>query len=148
MVCESLSEYSYKLKNKDVNNNDLNKCIIGNIVDIYSRYLLLEIKPSLAPLIYQNLRIQNPDKEIVFMKGSPFANDNDKEYNLTKLREILQNANKDKLIMMQDLNQIQPFLYDLYNKNYIINNGEKYARIYFDKFNECLIIIHIFLNFK
>jgi hypothetical protein len=57
MVCESLREYSYKLKNKDVNNN---------------------------------------------------------EYNFTKIREILQNANTDKLIMMQNLNQIQPYFYDLY----------------------------------
>ena len=142
MVYESLREYSYKLKNKDVNNNDLNKCIIGNIVDIYSRYLLLEIKPSLAPLIYQNLRIQNPDKEIVFMKGSPFEDDNNNEYNFTKIREILQNANTDKLIMMQNLNQIQPFLYDLYNMNYIIKDGENCARICFDNFNETLIPVN------
>ena len=148
MCCDKLCEYSYKLKNKDINKYYINRCIIDNIndFDINSRYLLIETNSSLVPLIYQYLRILNPDKEIVFMKGSPFVNDNDKEYNLTKLREILQNANKDKLIMMQDLNQIQPFLYDLYNKNYIINNGEKYARIYFDKFNECLIPINDFFK--
>ena len=43
---------------------------------------------------------------------------------------------------MQNLNQIQPFLYDLYNMNYIIKDGENCARICFDNFNETLIPVN------
>ena len=92
----------------------------------------------MVPLIYQNIRIQNPDKEIVFLNGSPFEDDDNNEYKFMKLREIQQNANTDKLIIMQSLNQIQPFLYDLYNMNYIIKDEEKCVRIYFDSFSDYL----------
>ena len=139
MVCDNLNEKNYKLENKDILEYDLNKCIINNITYSDGRYLLLEIKSSLVPLIYQNIRIQNPDKEIVFLNGSPFEDDDNNEYKFMKLREIQQNANTDKLIIMQNLNQIQPFLYDLYNMNYIIKDEEKCVRICFDSFSEYLI---------
>ena len=42
---------------------------------------------------------------------------------------------------MQNLNQIHPFLYDLYNKNFIINCGKKFARICLDNFNEQLTLV-------
>ena len=138
MVCDNLNEKNYKLENKDILEYDLNKCIINNITYSDGRYLLLEIKSSLVPLIYQNIRIQNPDKEIVFLNGSPFEDDDNNEYKFMKLREIQQNANTDKLIIMQNLNQIQPFLYDLYNMNYIIKDEEKCVRIFFDSFSEYL----------
>ena len=138
MVCDEESEKSFKLEDKEVDEYDLNKCIINNITDLDSRYLLLEIKSSLATLIYQNIKIQNPDKDIVPIDGSPFEDDNNNEYKFVKLREIQSNANKDKLVIMQNLNQIQPFLYDLYNMNYIIKDEEKCVRICFDSFSESL----------
>ena len=138
MVCDEQSEKSFKLEDKEVIEYDLNKCIISNITDLDSRYLLLEIKSSLATLIYQNIKLQNPDKDIVPIDGSPFDDDNNNEYKFVKLREIQSNANKDKLVIMQNLNQIQPFLYDLYNMNYIIKDEEKCVRICFDSFSESL----------
>ena len=139
MVCDNLNETTYKLEDKQVIEYDLNRCIINNIADNDSRYLLLEIKTSLASLIYQNIRIQNPDKEIVFIDGSPFEDDENNEYKFMKLREIQKNANTERLVIMQNLNQIQPFLYDLYNMNYIIKDEEKCVRICFDSFSEYLI---------
>ena len=62
---------------------------------------------------------------IVFINGSPFEDDDNNEYKFIKLREIQQNANSDKLVIMQNLNQIQPFLYDLYNMNYIMKDAYK-----------------------
>jgi hypothetical protein len=47
MVCENLKEKSYQLENKEINEYDLNRCIINNISDSNSRYLLLEISSSL-----------------------------------------------------------------------------------------------------
>ena len=66
MVCYNLNEQNFKLDNKDVFKYDLNRCIINNIADSDSRYLLLEIKTSLVSLIYQNIRIQNPEKRNCF----------------------------------------------------------------------------------
>ncbi len=138
MVCDTLSEKTYKLENKEVMEYNLNRCIISNIADTDSRYLLLEIKPSLVSLICQNIRIQNPEKELEFIDGSPFEDDDNNEYKFIKLREIQQSANKDKLVIMQNLNQIQPFLYDLYNMNYVMKDEEKCVRICFDSFSESL----------
>ena len=138
MVCDNLNEKTYKLDNKQVIEYDLNRCIINNIADSDSRYLLLEIKSSMVSLIHRNIRIQNPDKEIVCIDGSPFVDDDNNEYKFIKLREIQLNANTDKLVIMQNLNQIQPFLYDLYNMNYIIKDEEKCVRICFDSFSESL----------
>ena len=120
MVCDNLNEKSYKLEHKQVMEYDLNRCIINNIADSDSRYLLLEIKSSMVSLIHRNIRIQNPEKEISPIDGSPFVDDDNNEYKFIKLREIQQSANKDKLVIMQNLNQIQPFLYDLYNTKRII----------------------------
>ena len=136
-VCEANSEKSLQLENKEVVEYDLNRCIISNIADLESRYLLLEISSSLVSLIVQNIKIQN-DKDLVFLDGSPFKDDNNNEYKFMKLREIQSNANKDKLLIIQNLNQIQPFLYDLYNMNYIIKDEEKCVRICFDSFSESL----------
>ena len=92
--------------------------------------------------MHKNIKFQNPEKEIVFINGSPFENDDNSEYKSIKLREIQENLNKDRLIIIYNLNQIHPFLYDLYNKNYIIKDEEKYVRIYFDSFTEQLIPIN------
>ena len=142
--CKNCKKRKYNDDNLEIkapNSYDLNRCIIDNINDKNSRYLLLEIKPSLAPLIFQNIKLQNIDKEIIPFDGSPFAEDNNKEYRFLKVNEIQEYASKGKLIVMQNLNQIHPFLYDLYNKNFIINCGKKFARICLDNFNEQLTLV-------
>ena len=123
-----------------MNKYDLNKCINDNINDNNSRYLLLAIKSSLAPLINQIIRIQNPDKkDIDFINGSPFSDDNNNEYKVKKVSEIQNSASKqDKIVILQNLEPIQPYLYDLYNMNYKIIDEQKYVRIYLDNFSEVL----------
>ena len=43
---------------------------------------------------------------------------------------------------MENLNQIHPFLFDLYNMNYIINNDKKFVRISLENFNEQLTLVN------
>ena len=136
LVCDT--ENNYKIDNNRITIYDLNRCINDNINDINNRYLLLEIKQSLAQLIYQNIQIQNPDKKSEFYEGSPFVDDNNNEYRFKKVNDIQDDAKSDKLIILQNLNQIQPFLYDLYNMNYIIKDEKKFARICLDNFSEQL----------
>ena len=136
------NENSYKISNNNIIKYDLNRCINDNINDMNSRFLLFEIKTSLASLIFQNIRIQNPHKLCVFLEGSPFSDDNNNEYRYKKVNEIKENAETDKLIILQNLNQIHPFLYDLYNMNHIKKDNQKYARICLDNFNGQLMMVN------
>jgi hypothetical protein len=121
-------------------NYNLNKCINDNINDNNSRYLLLEIKPNLSALIVKNIKIENPEKkDIEFINGSQFSDDNNKDYKYSKVNEIQEYADQpDKLIILQNLNQIQAYLYDFYNMNYKIIDEQKYARICLDNNSEQL----------
>ena len=135
-------ENLYKIGNNSINKYDLNRCINDNINDSNNRYLLLEIKPSLSSLIYQNIKIQNPYKLSMFYEGSPFLEDNNNEYKYKKVNEIQEDAKTDKLIILQNLNQIHPFLYDLYNMNNIIKDGQKYSKICLDNYNGQLMVVN------
>jgi len=131
------------LKREIINNYNLNKCINDNIRDFNSRFLLLEVKQSLTTVIYQNIKLQNPFKDIIVYDGSPFADDNNEEYRFKKLNQIQENLRDDKLIILENLNPIHPFLFDLYNMNYIIKDEKKFARICLeDKFSEQLTEIN------
>ena len=143
LECEKLNINSnLKIKKEKINEYNLNNCINDNIKDINSRYLLLEVKPSLTTLLYQNIRLQNPFKEIKLYEGSPFKDDNNKEYRFKKINQIQNDAKDDKLIIIENLNQIHPFLFDLYNMNYIIKDEKKFARICLENFNEQLTLVN------
>ena len=136
---EKIKGIAYKIKDDHIDKYDLNKCINDNINDYNSRYLLLEIKSSLSPLIYQIIKLQNPDKDIEFINGSTFPDDNNSEYKVNKVGEIQNSASKkDKIVILQNLDPIQPYLYDLYNMNYKIIDEQKYVRICLDNFSEDL----------
>ena len=75
-----------KIDKLRINDYNINNCINDNIRDIKSRYLLLEIKPSLTPLIYQIIKLQNPFKNIILYDGSPFIDDNNKDNYIRKFK--------------------------------------------------------------
>ena len=130
----------YQLGFDYLENYDLNKCIYNNINDYNSRYLLLEISSNITPLISQIIRVQNSyKKNIGILIGSPLPDNNNKEYKFEKINEIKYYSNQeDKLIILQNLYQIQPYLYDLYNMNYKIIDDQKFVKIYLDNFSEQL----------
>ena len=136
LACENKD--NYKIQNI-VDKFDLNKTINDNINDNNSRYLLLEIKSNLSSLIIENIKTQNPEKKsnIIFINGSPFSDDNNNDYRFRKIYEIQDYIDKpDKILILQNLNQIQPYLYDLYNMNYKIIDEKKYVRICLENFSE------------
>ena len=143
LECEKKNINSDLMIRKDkLNDYNLNKCINDNIKDDNSRFLLLRIKPSLTRLIYQKIVLQHPFKKIQLYDGSPFENDNNKEYRFRKINEIQDDAKNDKLIIIENLDQIHPFLFDLYNMNYIIKDEKKFARICLEVFNEQLTLVN------
>ena len=140
------TEYQYQIRNKNCKKYDLNKCIIDNINGINnSRYLLIGTKSCLSSIIYNIIKIQYPDKTIELYEGSPYAEDNNKEYIFKKINDIKDDAKTEKIIILNNLNQIQSFLFDLYKMNYIIKGEQKYTRISIDNFyNELTPINDLF----
>jgi hypothetical protein len=140
---ENIDAKIYQIGNDYLDKYDLNKCIQDNINDKNSRYLLLEIDSNIGPLINQIIRVQNPDMDkrnnIQTIIGSPFADDNNSDYKSEKVSEIQNLASQEeKLTILQNLDPIQPYLYDLYNMNYKIIDEQKFVRICLENFSEQL----------
>jgi len=125
LSCEIKKSSNLQIDKKKTNDYNLNDCIEDNIKDINDRYLLMEIEKSLTPLIYQNIKIQNPLKEIIIYEGSPFIEDNNKEYRYGIINQIINDAKDEKIILIENSDQIHAFLFDLYNMNYQIIEDKK-----------------------
>ena len=136
-ICE---EKAKNLKIQNIQENyDLNKRMNENINDRNSRYLLLEIETNISSLIVENIKMQNPEKKnnIQFLNGSTFPDDNNNDYRFQKISEIQDYAAQPgKILILQNLNDIQPYLYDLYNMNYKMIDEQKFVRICLDNLNE------------
>ena len=137
---ENTNGISYQIGNDFLEKYNQNKCINDNISDNNSRYLLLEISSNIAPLINQVIRSQSSyRKNIDTIIGSPFPDDNNSDYKAKKVNEIQNFASQeDKLIILQNLDPIQPYLYDLYNMNYKIIDDQKFVKICLENFSEQL----------
>ena len=129
---------TYQILKDDLIKYNINRCLFDNINDNNSRNLLLGINPNLSSFIIQNIRMKNPDKKnIEIINGSPFIDDNNYNYKIKKANEILNSVSqRDELIILQNLDCIQPYLYDLYNMNYKIIDDQKCVKISLDNFNE------------
>ena len=142
LQCDKNGQNSQLKINPDIiKNYNLNNCINDNIKDNNSRYLLLEVSQTLTTLIYQNIRLQNQHiikDDIKLHDGSTFDDDNNKEYRFKKISDIQEDAKKDILIVIENLDQIHPFLFDLYNRNFQMLNGKRFARICLDNFDDQL----------
>ena len=139
--CKNNGEGDYMLKNENDGHNEYIQNIIDNIKDSKSRYLLLEIEPSLSLLIKQKIE-KELKKNIYFYEGSPFSNDNNKEYQFKVINQIQEHSENDHILILKDLEQVYAFLYDLFNKNFIKIDGKKYAKIYHGNFYEQLTQIN------
>ena len=140
-----LKKYKINEKENRLIRYDLIECIKGNIDDNDARFLLLEIEEGLKYLVYQYIMSQYKDKNIVYLEGSPFINDiKDKngEYKIRKISEIQNYCNKEMVLILSNLNQIYPFLYDFFNRNFITKDDKKYGRICQGNFADQLTCIH------
>ena len=134
---------NYKIKK--IENYEAIKCINDNVKDEYSRYLLLGIKPSVAILINQYIeKKMSMIKNVFLYEGSPFINDEGMEYQYRMINEIQEHAKNENgdILFLQNLNSIYPFLYDLFNMNYIIKDGKAYARICHGNYSDQLALIN------
>ena len=128
IYCSKNKEADSCLEEECLGNFNYIKNITDNIKDIKSRYLLLGIRSSRALLIHQKIS-KELKKTIYFYEGSPFENDNNNEYQFKIINKIQEHAENGDIIILQNLSQVYAFLYDLFNKNFIIKDGKQYARI-------------------
>ena len=126
------------IKKERIMEYNLNICINRNILDVNSRFLLLEISKSLTNVICQLIKLWNPYKNIIIYDGSLFSDANKKEYGIKILNQIQEKAREDCLIILENLNQILPFLFGLFDMNYIIKNDKKFIKICLEDLNEQL----------
>ena len=141
--CDYLEPFScLKIDENSILDYNANECIKDNINDNNCRYLLLGIEPFLSPFIYQYIKLQNPFKDIKFYERSPFINDNSEEYIYKIKNDIIDDLGDNKIIIINNFQQIYQFLYNLCSLNYLDIGGRKYARIYLNDFNE----INVFVN--
>ena len=68
--------------------------------------------------------IQKQFKEIKIYDDNPFPDDNDKECRFKKLNIIQENLSDNIKSIFENLNLINPFLFDLYYMNYIIKDEQ------------------------
>ena len=107
------------IKDYEININNLNQYNIPKCINDYinnnsnTRILLIEINPEFSLLLYKYLKINNPDKNIVFYEESPFNGDNNFEYMLNIIYKIKEALKNNKLIIFHNINIIQPYLYAL-----------------------------------
>ena len=115
--------------------------IKDNIRDIKSRYLLLGINSSHASVIHQKIS-KEIKRTIYFYEGSPFVNDNNNEYQFKIISKIQEHAENGDIIILHNLGQVHAFLYDLFNKNFMIKDGKQYARICLGNYSELHAVIN------
>jgi hypothetical protein len=142
LSCEEKKSLNLQIDKNKINDYDLDGCIKENIKDINGRYLLIETDKSHMSLIYQTIKIQNPLKDVIMYEGSDFGEDKNKEYRYGKIYQIQKDAKDEKIIIIENLDQIHAFLFDLYNRNFQIIENKKMARICLDNFDEQLIEIN------
>jgi len=148
---ETIEESSNVIKTKEKKTESDNE---EKITQIDEKYFEEKVKKKIQSIIdfCKNKNIfliymtNNFCKIVVPYDGSPFSEDCNKEYRFNKIIEIQEDAKDDKLIILENLNQLHPFLYDLYNMNYQIIDDKRFARICLDNFNEQLTLVN--KNFK
>ena len=134
----------FEISEDDINAYKIIDNIYDNVKDENSRYLLLGIKPSLSILINQIIdKKMNMIKQVDLIEGSTFINDENMEYQYRILNEIQECAKNEKghILFLQNLNSIYPFLYDLFNMNYLVKDGKNYARICHGNYSDQLVLV-------
>ena len=139
VICEELNYNEYIIKQHNLLKYDLSRCIMNNIEDHNSRYLLLKINPSLSQLIYEYIRMNYPDKNIICYEQNPYINDTNNEH---IINQIKQDAKNENIIIIQNINSIKSFLYQFCEMNYIIKDEQIYYRIINNNFLEEFIPVN------
>ena len=110
---------------------NLNESIKNNINDFDSRYLLLIANNEVGNYLIDNIYKETENKPI-FYYGSTFKYDlNREEYSYLMVNKIMVNMEQGNTIVLKNLDNIYPSLFDLFNQHFVVNrdNDMKFCRI-------------------
>ena len=127
-----LTSEQLKEINKSLNINSYYEplnCILDNINDYESRFLIIFIDSSNLEFIIESL-LQKNNREYILYNGSKFIDDeNSQVYNLRMLLKIEQVIKNGKVLCLSNLDYLYPSYYDVFNQNYTILNNKKFATV-------------------
>ena len=110
---------------------NLNESIKNNINDFDSRYLLLIANNEVGSYLIDNIYKESENKPI-FYYGSSFKYDlSREEYSYLMVNKIMVNMEQGNTIVLKNLDNIYPSLFDLFNQHFVVNrdNDMKFCRI-------------------
>ena len=132
----------YKDISKNYNNNGFNTfdCLKDNIKDNNSRYLLIIMESSMSLHLLSYI-MQELNKKYVFYSGSQLNEDLNKEkYNEKLLNKIQLSLENGDILVLKNMENIYPSLYNLFNQNFTMLGGKKFARIAFANYKSYSVV--------
>ena len=123
-------------------NNTFNAfdCLKDNINDNNSRYLLIIMESAISIHLLNNI-MQELKKNYVFYSGSQMKEDMNKEkYNEKLLNKIQLNLENGDVLVLKNMENIYPSLYNLFNQNFTMLGGKKFARIAFANYQSYSVV--------
>ena len=112
-----------------------------NITDLESRYLLIISKSSINISLLESVLPEK--KQYCYYIGSQFENDiQSEQYILNILNKIQLHMGEGNLLILKNLESVYPALYDLFNQNFTVVGGKKYARISIGSSNNAYSLVN------
>jgi hypothetical protein len=119
-------------------------CILNNIEDTSSRYLL--VVSNNATYLLSSI-LEKMGKKFIFVISSQFEKDLESEnYSVKILNQIQLCMEEGNILVLKDLEVIYPSLYDLFNQNFTSVGGKNFSRIAIGGSNN--ILAHFNENFR
>ena len=116
--------------NEEQNLTNLCNTQVNQTSNVYEQRFLLIFKESQNIHIIMESLMKELKKEYIFYIGSQFKKDKfSQEYNVKILSKIKQSCEEGKIIFLSDLDYLYPSYYDVFNQNYTIRDGKKYAKV-------------------
>ena len=115
-------------------------CLKDNIKDNNSRYLLIIIESSMSLHLLSYI-MQKLKKNYIFYSGSQLTEDvNEEKYNEKLLNKIQLSLENGDILVLKNMENIYPSLYNLFNQNFTMLGGKKFARIAFANYKSYSVV--------
>ena len=115
-------------------------CLKDNISDSNSRFLLIITKSSMSIHLLKDI-MHKLDKKYVFYNGSQLSEDlNQEKYNEKLLNKIQLSLENGDTIVLRNMENIYPSLYNLFNQNFTTLGKKKFSRIAFANYNTYSVV--------
>ena len=131
----------YKDNAKNYNNSfNVFDCLKDNIKDNSSRYLLIIMESSMSLQLLGYI-MKELNKKYIFYSGSQLKEDiNQEKYNEKLLNKIQLSLENGDALVLKNMENIYPSLYNLFNQNFTMLGGKKFARIAFANYKSYSVV--------